>query len=81
LKHQQRRGLCQRLLLAVQIALQLHNRQAQLPQLLRVLAPARSASGFTKIGAPLRQIMRKYPALPAPGIQPLFAQAVTLLQR
>ena len=79
LENQQRRGLRQRLLLAVQIALQLQIRLPQLPQLLRLLTFAGTARRFAYIGVPLRQIMRKNPALPAPGVQRLLTEAMALL--
>ncbi len=79
LENQQRRGLRQRLLLAVQIALQLLIRLPQLAQLLRLLTLAGAARRLTNIRMPRSQIMRKDPAFPAPGVQRLLVQAMTLL--
>jgi hypothetical protein len=58
LEHQQRCGFSQRFILAIQVALQLLVRLAQLAQLLRLLATPHSGRG-AKVTAPLRQIMRK----------------------
>jgi len=55
LEHQQRCGFSQRFILAIQVALQL---LVRLAQLLRLLATPHSGRG-AKVTAPLRQIMRK----------------------
>ena len=81
LEYQQRRGLGQRLVLTVQITLQLQIRQPQLPQLVRFLSLTRSPGDGAEVAAPLRQDMGKESTLPAPGVQRLFVQTVAFVQR